>query len=206
MTCIVAYRTAEAVFMGADSAGVAGLSMTVRADRKVFELCRAGVPPRTAGGLARGDRDRMLVGFTSSFRMGQIIQHHVALPDHPRGVPTFDWMVREFVPAVRKALKEHAFTTVNNNVETGGSFLVAYRNRIYTIDGDFQVGEPVAPFDAVGCGASIALGAMDALHRWDTPGGIQLVELALQAAERHSAGVRRPFHTEVLWKQRAAKR
>ena len=62
MTCIVGLVHEGTVFIGGDSAGVAGLSLVVRADEKVFR---------------NGD---FLMDFTTSFRMGQLLRYN---PDSP---------------------------------------------------------------------------------------------------------------------------
>ncbi len=63
MTCIVGIETDKGVVIGGDSAGVSGLGLTVRADEKVF---------------ARGP---FVMGFTSSFRMGQLLRYGALDPD-----------------------------------------------------------------------------------------------------------------------------
>jgi hypothetical protein len=66
-----------------------------------------------------------------------------------------------------------------------------------TSNRDYQVGLAADQFDAAGCGEQIARGALYATQ--DVPLlGHERVELALQAAERHSAGVRAPFHIMSL--------
>ncbi len=54
MTAIVGLVHNATVYIGGDSAGVSGYSMTVRADSKVFTI------------------GPYLMGFTTSFRMGQL--------------------------------------------------------------------------------------------------------------------------------------
>jgi len=74
MTCIVGLVDDGAVYMGGDSAGVLGLSIEVRADEKVFYLnekssWRTRLDPRE---LLKPVRHLVVMGFTSSFRMGQL--------------------------------------------------------------------------------------------------------------------------------------
>ena len=85
----------------------------------------------------------------------------------------------------------------NNDVESGGSFILGYRGRSFTIENDFQIGECVCNFSSVGCGQDVALGAMYATQ------DIKLspkerIKLALNAAEEFSLGVRGPFIFETL--------
>jgi len=65
MTCIVGIQHDGRVYIGGDSAGVAGYSITSRADAKVF----------TVGPY--------VMGFTSSFRMGQLLRYGLKAPKPP---------------------------------------------------------------------------------------------------------------------------
>ena len=62
MTCIVAWLEDEKICIGGDSAGVAVYNMQIRADEKVFK------------------NGEMVFGFTSSFRMGQLLRFSLILP------------------------------------------------------------------------------------------------------------------------------
>lgn len=177
MTCIVGVVEGDKVWIGGDSAGVAGYDLTVRADGKVFR------------------NGSMLFGFTSSFRMGQLLRYALRIPDHDPRVSVEKYMAVTFVDAVRECLKEHGWSRKVNDEEAGGCFLVAYRCRLFRVDSDYQVAESSDGFDSVGCGDQIARGALFVSSELD---GRQRVELALRAAERFSAGVRQPFHIEML--------
>lgn len=174
MTCIVGAVDKDGVVIGGDSAGVAGLDLTVRADEKVF----------TNG--------EFLFGFTSSFRMGQLLRYAFSPPPVPEGKDVFAYMVTDFIDAVRSCLKHGGFASKENETESGGTFLVGFRGRLFEINSDYQVGEPRDEFAAVGCGEQIAKGAMYALRYIDQPSETK-VSIAINAAERFSAGVRLPY-------------
>ncbi|WP_428421918.1 hypothetical protein [Methylibium sp.] len=179
MTCIAAIVENGVVHMAADSAGVGGLGLHVRRDRKIHRI---------------GD---MLIGFTSSFRMGQLIGYSLAPPLHDPKITTDRYMVTVFVDALRHVLKAGGYARVENNTETGGRFLVGYRGRLFIVDSDFQVGESVWPFGSVGCGDDLAKGALFATRNLGmTPA--QRLAGALEAAEEFSAGVRGPWVMETL--------
>lgn len=163
--------------MGGDSAGVAGWDLTVRADQKVF---RNGA---------------MLFGFTTSFRMGQLLRYSLTIPDHDPRVDVEKWMSTIFVNAVRECLKNNGWAQKKNEREEGGHFLVGYQGRLFTVGSDYQVGIPLDGYDAAGCGEAFARGALFATATLE---GRDRVELALRAAERCCAGVRGPFHIEAL--------
>jgi ATP-dependent protease HslVU (ClpYQ) peptidase subunit len=176
VTCIVGVVEGDRVFMGGDSAGVCSnsYSLVVRADQKVFR-----------NGL-------FVFGFCGSFRMGQLLRYSFEPPKHPRRMDVYRYMVTLFIDEVRKVLKAGGFAKKEHDVEEiDGAFLVAYRGRLFEIDSDYQVGEAVDGFGATGCGAAIAQGALYVSQGVEPK---KRVRAALEAAERYSGGVRRPFY------------
>jgi len=163
--------------MGGDSAGVAGYDLAVRADQKVF---RNGA---------------MLFGFTTSFRMGQLLRYALTVPERLPSVDVDRFMVTTFVDAVRECLKSHGWAEKKHEQEIGGHFLVGYEGRLFKVESDYQVASAVDGFDACGCGDQIAKGCLFASSHL---AGKERALLALQAAERFSAGVRGPFCVESL--------
>lgn len=179
MTCIVALKIDGGVLMGADSAGVGGYALQHRVDPKIY---RVGA---------------MLLGFTTSFRMGQLLGCSLVLPPHDAGEPVHKYMVTGFVGAVRECLKKGGFAKKENEVETGGLFLVAYMGEVFEVCGDYQVAQTRDGFAAVGCGFDLALGSLMTSARFKTNPRDRIV-MALEAAEYFSAGVQGPFMIEEL--------
>ncbi|MCK9569524.1 hypothetical protein M0R72_11340 [Candidatus Pacearchaeota archaeon] len=173
MTCIVGLKQGNTVFMGCDSAGVGGLNLRVRADRKVFQ------------------KDGFIIGFTSSFRMGELLQHSIRIPVHHLETDIYAYMVTSFIDAVRECLKAGGYAAKDKEVETAGNFLVGYKGRLFNIGGDYQVGEALLPYDACGCGENYALGALYANNHLPPE---ERITQALMAAQEFSAGVRAPFY------------
>lgn len=83
--------------------------------------------------------------------------------------------------------------------DVGGTFLVGYNGKLYAIQNDFQVGIPAIEYDAVGCGANFALGA---LHATKNKRPEDRVMMALEAAATFSAGVAPPFKVIKLAKKK----
>ena len=177
MTCIVGLIDGRRVWMGGDSAGVSGLDITVRADPKVFR------------------NGEFLIGFTSSFRMGQLLAFRLRPPKHAQGMDVFHYMVTDFVDEVRNCLKEGGYAQRNNDAEQGGSFLVAYQGRLFSIQSDYQVCETVRGFHAIGCGADYALGSLASTQGQPAE---RRVLRSLECAEMLNGGVRAPFRIECL--------
>ncbi len=172
MTAIVGLAQGGKVYIGGDSAGVSGLSLTVRADAKVFR------------------KDRYVFGFTTSFRMGQLLRYSLTLPKPAGELDAF--MATEIVDALRECLKNGGWARKENEREEGGTFLVGVKGRLYAVYDDYQVAKAADGFAAVGCGDEIALGALYATAGTGL-GPRKRVVRALAAAERFSAGVRGPF-------------
>jgi len=173
MTCIIGLKQDNTVFMGCDSAGVGGLSLRVRADRKVFK------------------KNGFIMGFTSSFRMGELLQYSLVIPVHYTGIDIYEYMVTSFINAVRECLKAGGYAKKEKEEESGGTFLIGYKGRLFKIEDDYQVAESLLPFDACGCGEAYALGAMYSNANL-TPH--DRITQALTTAQEFSAGVRMPFH------------
>lgn len=172
MTCIAGLIDNGVIYMGSDSAGVAGYEMQRRADPKVF--------------LNNG----FIIGFTSSFRMGQLLRYSFTPPARKENQELFAYMVTDFVDSVRECLKQGGYARVENNEDFGGTFLVGHKGKLFVIDSDFQVGEMLEPYAAVGCGQAYALGS---LYSTDGKEPMERLQNALAAAEMFSAGVRGPF-------------
>ena len=195
MTCIVAMADGQYVIMGGDSAGTDGRDLYLRADAKVFQ------------------KGQYLIGFTTSFRMGQILRYETELPEVPQD-PTPEnlerFFVTEFIPAVRRSFEQHGFAKTarisspdkpgvsEDGQVVGGTFLVGVAGQIFEIRGDYQLGRPVTPYSAVGAGAMVALGALRALEVVEGLSLRDRVTRALETAEAYSAGVRGPFQLVEL--------
>lgn len=177
MTCIVGLTDGSAVCMGGDSASVAGWDLNLDAGGKVFV------------------NGPFIMGFTTSFRMGQLLRFALKPPAHPKGMMTDAYMATVFVDAVRDCLKAGGYATRDKEVETAGTFLVGYRGRLFRVAPDYCIVEPPSGFDACGCGQMIALGS---LHETAGTPPKERVRRALTAAERFSAGVRGPM-TVLSW-------
>src|SRR5438105_2658717 len=124
MTAIVGLVDSGIVYIGGDSAGASGWSLTVRADAKVF--FNAGY----------------LFGFTTSYRMGQLIRYALQPPEPARDLERF--MATTFIDAIRTCLKEGGWAKKDNDREEGGTFLVGVRGRLFTVYDDYQVAEAAA--------------------------------------------------------------
>lgn len=178
MTLIVGVIEKEKVFIGGDSAGVAGLDVTIRKDPKVFKI---------------GD---FVIGCTSSFRMIQLIRYSFKPPKKYDDVDIYEYMCTQFVNELRNVFKNGGFARKDNEVESGGFFLVGWRDRLFAIQSDYQVEEAERGYNACGCAEAYALGALDAIGTDLDMDAESKIEMALKIGVYRSGGVRPPFIIE----------
>lgn len=176
MTCIIGLVENDTVYMGGDSASATSWDMRITKLPKVFGL------------------KNFLIGYTSSFRMGQLLQYQLTVPLQ-NGEDDMAYMVGTFIEEVRRLFKDNGYTKIENNQEEGGCFLVGYKRRLYVVHSDFQVNEHTDGFEAIGCGQDYALATMKAL---ETLPPRDRITKALEIAAYFSNGVCAPFHIEEL--------
>lgn len=174
MTAIAGVVEDGTVWIGGDSAGVSGLAMQTRSDPKVF---------------VNGE---FLFGYTSSFRMGQLLRYEFCPPSRHEGDDDMGFMVKRFIPAVKSCFEAGGFGQNKNDGDWGGVFLVGYRGSLYEVQADYQVGKVNQPYHAAGCGEDLVLGSLHATDEFELEPSERIL-MALGAAEEFSAGVRSPF-------------
>jgi len=178
MTCIIGYVADDGrVLVGGDSVAAAYPDVSTIANKKVFRF------------------QNMLIGYTSSFRMGQLLEFGLTMPEYAEPQTPYEYMVKTFVPEVRRVLKDGGFTTVNNNTEDGGQFIVGFASCIFEVQNDFAVIRYRERFCAVGCGYAFAMGALrlmnefSDIHRDDEKKILAALEIA-----GHFSTVRPPYY------------
>ncbi len=176
MTCIVGLEHKGKVYMGADSAAAAGWEVRATRIPKLFR------------------RGPFLIGYTTSSRMGQLLQHRLEIPA-ANGKNPMTYLVSDIIEAMRQCLRDGGFTKIENNVEEGGDFLIGYANALYRIGEDFQLNTMKEGFDAIGCGREYALGVLYYTSALEPRGRLRN---ALRAAAHFSGGVIPPFTVKSL--------
>jgi ATP-dependent protease HslVU (ClpYQ) peptidase subunit len=181
MTCIVSLKQDDKIYIGGDTAAVAGLSVNVRLDTKVFK------------------NKKMLIGYAGSFRFGQLMRFAFKPPKHETGKDDYEYMCVDVVRSMQKCFGKHGFDGQNkkDEKETSGQMLIAYKGQLYEVYEDYQVGIPADSFVAIGCGGDLALGAMEALQNVPNSAKISAedkINIALGAAAKFNGGVLPPFN------------
>jgi len=174
MTCVIGLVDKGKVWMGADSMSAnESFNSETCAYPKIAKI------------------DKCLIGYTTSWRMGQLLAHSLKLPVVGRK-DLLTYMTTNFVNSVIDVLKKGKWLTEQNSQIEGGTFLIGIKGRLFRVQEDFSVLELSCGYDAIGCGHDIAKGAMYAGKNIKDPS--KRIITALEAAEEFSSGVRRPFY------------
>lgn len=180
MTCIVGYVDRDYIYMGADSIGSNGQFGKARKDSKLFTKLVSN--------------EYMLIGYTSSFRMGQLLKWKFTPPEI-NDMNVEKYMNTLFIDEVIKCFTDNGYGRIDSNVKSGGTFLVAFKGKLFEIEDDYQVCEWNSPFGACGCGYLTARGAMEALKKYDKEIEPQkLLKIALEVTASNMVNVCGPFH------------
>jgi ATP-dependent protease HslVU (ClpYQ) peptidase subunit len=178
MTCIIGAKSGHGtILMAGDSAAVSVSCHSImgRSDEKVFV------------------KGPFVFGYTSSFRMGQLLRYKLTVPEQKKNQEDYEYMVTTFIDAVRECFTEGGYLKKENNKEQGGFFLVGYKGELYYVESDLQIGRPSTPYHATGSGADVALGAVHALWNNTDTNPEAILREALEASEEFNITVRRPF-------------
>lgn len=184
MTCIAGAVKDGEVCIGGDAVSVHGNSAArVGADGKVFRV------------------SEFLIGSSGTVRCQQIIRYLF----EPAPIDSDNltaYMVREFIPALRHAIKEHGgeVKTQSGTEEMDARYLVGVRGHLYEIDSGYGVFEARLPYTAIGCADQEALAGMSTAARLldSAVSARTIVEYGLLAAAEFDTSIHPPFTTLTL--------
>jgi len=173
VTCIVGLVENGVVYMGSDSASSNGWTIGAVSHPKLF------------------DKGEFLIGYTSSFRMGQILEKYFAPPKQTKDEGNYEYLIGKVVEHVREIFKDHAFAETKDGAESGGTFLVGYRGGLYEIQSDYAVLEFDRQYGAVGSGYPMALGSLYSCWHLSP---VDRIKRSLQAAGFLTESVAAPYY------------
>ena len=178
MTCVVGYidDCKQVAWLGAESSATDDETTYDYSGKKIFYV---------------GD---FLVGFSGSFRAGQIVRHEVQLPPITSQLELEKYLQTVFSKEIKKTLKKH-FTP--KKIDTF-NLLIAYEDKLFTLENDFTI-LPFAPYMAIGTGTPYALGALKALMDYKISTRTRITK-AIEAAIHHCPSCRGAIYVEK-WKQ-----
>lgn len=184
MTCIVGLVDGKNVWLGGDRAATDGnLNRTLLKEPKIFLKGEVGF------------------GVCGSPKVMDALKHGIDLPTQA-GNDDRKFLVTELVPAIRDGLVELDAAGESNSPFGGGSgityegeLLVAYRGKLYKLQGNFQLIEGEEKFESVGSGSKLALGSFESTKSvWSAK---KRILMALEASTKN-AGCAPPFDTLVV--------
>ena len=178
MTAIVGIAKGGQVWLGADSCGATSYYRAAFTTPKLVELSTTS-------------SSKLLLGYTTSFRFGQILQYQVGMP-HDIRKDAEEYLIRDFIPAARKSLIDHGWMKKESEREQSGAALVGYRGRLFTFQSDLSLTEAQSGLDATGSGYEYALGAMSFAASLGRKAEV-ILEAGLRAAATFTPGVMEPF-------------
>lgn len=179
MTCIIALKENDYIYLAGDSAAVDdNYSINQIKDGKLFK---------------NGD---MYFGFAGSFRMGQLLQHVFKPPKHKPHKTDLQYMCSDFIAALQKCFEKNGFDGESDSKrkQNDGDFIVIYNNNIYVIDDEFQVLQFAQNFTSVGIGECFANAS---LYTSSVIGGIDpemRIHMAMESANKFCTGVIPPYN------------
>lgn len=177
MTCIIAIEEEGVVYMGSDAAASGDGLVGIVTSPKVFH------------------NGPLLIGYTDSFRMGQLLQYTLEAPIESMTWDVDRWVSVDLMAAVRTCFEENGYEVSKEGRVEGGQFLVAVAGRCYEVQDDYSALRYSSGEYSVGAGASHAMGSLHSTREWEDQ-WVRL-EAALDAATEHVLGVDPPFFFAV---------
>jgi 20S proteasome alpha/beta subunit len=149
VTCVVGVVGAGGVLLAGDAQWSDDRTHRIGSEPKVFELFEV-----------------LAIAYCGSGRLGQILTYHLtdSLEEPSLVMDEHYWAVREFIPYLRTVTQDHGHLHIRgeNQVEELGqsAFLLAVRNRLFSVEADFSVNEHALPYEALGSGTDHAIGVL----------------------------------------------
>jgi hypothetical protein len=141
-----------------------------------------------------------IIGYTTSFRMGNILEFSFDPPLAGKNGYNREYMNTCFIDAIRDSFLVGGFSQMIDMRESGGEFLVGVEDRLYEVSDDFQIGEYINSYIAVGSGDNHAMGALSAIDiiEKDLPKKYhrtieEKITIGLESASQFSGWVSEPF-------------
>lgn len=145
MTCIIGFvdKSKRKMIIAGDRLGSNGYTGEVINKPKIFK------------------KKKVLFGYTTSFRFGQILEHHLKIPKDKRKIP-YEYIVKDLLPCIREVLETHKYSS-KDDAGKSGTAIIMYKGFVYTLQDDWSVLEYLNNV-SVGSGSEVASGAMLALR------------------------------------------
>lgn len=144
MTCIIGMVKDDHIFMAGDLLGSNGFTKKSYPDSKVF---------------VNGD---FIIGYTSSFRMGQLLQYNWVQPPRLEKLTNREYLQVDVIESMKECFVACGYGAKDKEGDSGGNFLIGYKGGLYEMQHDFSLLKS-EDFIAVGSGCYHAEAAMSIL-------------------------------------------
>jgi ATP-dependent protease HslVU (ClpYQ) peptidase subunit len=137
-------------------------------------------------------KGNFLIGTAGSARGGQVLAFDIDIPNIIEGQDELEYLVINFIDALRKANKEAGHHYIENETEQSDiHVLIGLNGRLFYIENYYYVHEIVDYF-AIGSGSHFALGSLYHTNDCDLPVKERILT-ALETASYFDKGVQEPF-------------
>lgn len=178
MTCIIATINNGKVHMLGDRLGSNGFTKEIYLKNdKVFKV------------------EDFIIGYTTSFRMGQILQYSWQPPKHSKDDSDDEYFYKHVISSLKKTFAANDFGHKDKTEFNGGNFLIGWKGRIFEIQDNLSALE-YSNHASVGSGCYHAVAAMQAMKNFnilaDDPES--LMKNALHIAADCTTGVSKEYN------------
>lgn len=177
MTAIAGIRTEHGVYLGADRYVSSPDTYARLAFSKVF-----------------AKRSNLLMSCAGTLRALQVLRYKFDAPSHPKGMGAVEYLSTVFATNLRKVLQDEDAYADSEGDPYVFAVMLAYRNSLFWMQPDLNVGEVVEDYLAVGSGELTCLGSLYTTSKLPcslTPQDRIIV--ALEAASQHVIGCGPPY-------------
>lgn len=183
MTCIVALKEGNRIWLGADS-------------------CISGSYESTIGKPKIVRKGEFLLGGAGSVRGIQLFQHSMPILNICEGEEYYHYLINTITHSMRQTFKVHGFLREEDKKERapGTNFILIFRGEIYEIDSFFGVDHSRVGYSAIGNGDHFALGSLYSTAKTNLDPETR-IKIALDAASNYSGYVAPPYEIlSIEWK------
>lgn len=182
MSLVVGFVDGDNVWMGADTAGMnSSGEWGEYKNAKIFRW-----------------ENGFLVGVVGDWHTGSLLQYVFEPPERRPHLDPLAYMCADFSLALKKFYMEYGVAKEGEDgLREGNPMLVGYAGRLFLVQSDFSVLEPVRGYEALGAGAGEARGVLWLTQDMEIEPRERAL-LALQGAAAHNVMLQQPFVVEVL--------
>jgi ATP-dependent protease HslVU (ClpYQ) peptidase subunit len=182
LTCIVGVfdKEKDCIYIGADSLGSNWSSQAQYKNRKVFKA---------------KDNLNVLMAICGDYKLQNILSTEDGLIQeikHLKNEVNIEHIFKHTATKIMSLARDYRCTTYKDGYENlEGHIIFAYKNQLYLINSSGQVLEPEDEYLVGGSGGDFAIGVLSQNKDKST---VDRIKEALEAAEKHGCGVKRPFY------------